>query len=220
VKVITHNTVSVDGAVNGFPLDIALHYEVVGRFAPSVMLVGSRTAKAGIEAFVGEVPQETPEDLLFTVEAGDQRPTWVLIDSRGALLGLLHVLTRGGYASDVAVAVSNSTPTVYRAYLEERGYSTFVSGEQQVDLRDLLECIVDHYKPAVVLTDSGGGLNRALLREGLIDEVSLILAPELAGVRGQSLLSGLEWRRDVSSTFARAGTNNSAMATSGSHTTS
>jgi 2,5-diamino-6-(ribosylamino)-4(3H)-pyrimidinone 5'-phosphate reductase len=198
MKVVTHNTVSVDGAVTGFPLDIGLHYEIVGRFSPSVILVGSRTARTGIEMFVSNVPEETPDDGRHRpVDPEDHRPVWVIVDSGGALQGVLHVLRRGEYASDIVVAVSNSTSVDYRRYLQERGYPTFTCGDHQVDLRALLEAVTGQYQPDIVLTDSGGGLNRALLREGLIDEISLIVAPEVAGAGGQSLFGGLRLASDA-----------------------
>ena len=50
-KVITHNTVSLDGSITGFTPDMGLHYEIAGRYNPGLMLVGSRTARTGIEMF-------------------------------------------------------------------------------------------------------------------------------------------------------------------------
>jgi 2,5-diamino-6-(ribosylamino)-4(3H)-pyrimidinone 5'-phosphate reductase len=43
-KVIVYNSVSVDGAIKDFDVDIALHYEVLGKLGADALLVGSNTA--------------------------------------------------------------------------------------------------------------------------------------------------------------------------------
>jgi 2,5-diamino-6-(ribosylamino)-4(3H)-pyrimidinone 5'-phosphate reductase len=50
-KVVICNSVSVDGSIKDFDVDIALHYEVLGRLGADALLVGSNTAKTGIELF-------------------------------------------------------------------------------------------------------------------------------------------------------------------------
>ena len=61
-KVIAHVTTSVDGAISGFPVDMGLHYGLVGAIAPDIPLVGSLTAKTGTKMFHAEVPPESDGD--------------------------------------------------------------------------------------------------------------------------------------------------------------
>jgi len=55
-----------------------------------------------------------------------------------------------------------------------------------VDLRAALEALSSRYGIRVVRVDSGGTLNGLLLRQGLVDEVSLLICPSLVGGERQS----------------------------------
>jgi len=50
-----------------------------------------------------------------------------------------------------------------------------------VDLREGLERLASDHGAKVIRVDSGGTLNGALLRAGLIDEVSVLMLPQLIG---------------------------------------
>ncbi len=63
-KVVVYNSVSVDGAIKDFDVDIALHYEVAGAIGAQAMLAGSDTAKSGIEIFMKTVPAEQTCDFV------------------------------------------------------------------------------------------------------------------------------------------------------------
>jgi 2,5-diamino-6-(ribosylamino)-4(3H)-pyrimidinone 5'-phosphate reductase len=116
-KVIVYDSVSIDGAIKDFDINIPLHYMVASRFGADVFLVGSVTSKTGIEMFMQTVPKEEPKDFSKPkIEPNDQRPVWAIVDSRGTMQGLMHVNRRSEYAKNVIVLVSNSTPTAYLDY--------------------------------------------------------------------------------------------------------
>ncbi|HSV49751.1 MAG TPA: hypothetical protein VLH35_05495, partial [Candidatus Acidoferrales bacterium] len=100
-KVIVYNTVSLDGAIKDFDVNVALHYEVLNRVGLDALLAGSATAKLGIELFVPSVPPETPNDFQKPQNPDKDAPFWIISDSRGSLQGLLHVHRNSGYAKDV-----------------------------------------------------------------------------------------------------------------------
>jgi len=56
-----------------------------------------------------------------------------------------------------------------------------VTGDDRVDLRAALEELHARYGVRTVRVDSGGVLNGALLRAGLVDEVSILVGPCLVG---------------------------------------
>ena len=51
-KVTVYNSVSVDGAIKDFEVDVQLHYAVAGEIGADALLAGSNTAKTGIELFM------------------------------------------------------------------------------------------------------------------------------------------------------------------------
>ncbi len=191
-KVVVYNSVSVDGAIKDFDVDIALHYEVLGRLGADALLVGSQTAKSGIELFLKEVPPEEESDYQKpSTRAGDGRPIWVIPDSRGILQGLLHVHRKSGYAKDIVVLVSKSTSKQYLDYLAKRHYDYIVAGNDHVDYRVALEELHRRFGIEKVVTDSGGVLVGVLLEQGLVDELQLLVAPELVGKKAENLFRGL-----------------------------
>ncbi len=63
-KVIMHNTVSLDGVVTGFELHMDSHYQMASDYKPDIVLIGSRTIKAGIDTFYKTIPAENYSDLI------------------------------------------------------------------------------------------------------------------------------------------------------------
>lgn len=187
-RVIMHNTVSLDGAINDFEIDIGLHYELAGKIRADAHLVGSETAKTGVETFTEKVPIEEPSD--FTkppIKLGDKRPYWVIPDSKGKLKGILHVYRRSCYCKDLIIIVTNQTPPDYIQYLKDRHYDVITAGIDSVNYRNALETLTARYKIRKVLVDSGGVLNGILLDQGLINEISLLISPVIADKQTQTL---------------------------------
>jgi len=68
--------------------------------------------------------------------------------------------------------------------------------EKKIDFKDLFKILKTKYKVNQITIQSGGTMNSTLLRENLIDRLSLVLAPALIGgkntstlVDGESLIS-------------------------------
>lgn len=192
-KVVLYNSVSVDGAIKDFEVDIALHYQVAGRFGAEVMLVGSDTAKSGIEMFMKAVPPERPIDCEKPViKEDDERGYWAIADSRGKLYGLLHVYRQMGYGKDVIVLVSESTPKAYLEYLKARAFDFIIAGSDHVDYRAALEELNRRYGFETVATDTGGVLAAELLAADLADEVQLLISPEIVGDKAVNLFRAVK----------------------------
>lgn len=62
-KVILHSSVSLDGSLLGFAVDMNTHYQIVGSYKADVHLVGSNTAREGLKMFCPEIPRKRPKTL-------------------------------------------------------------------------------------------------------------------------------------------------------------
>lgn len=76
---------------------------------------------------------------------------------------------------------SKTTPVAYLDQLAELGVETIVTGAERVDYRSALEELRARHGIEVVRVDSGGTLIGVLLRAQLVDEVSVLVHPFLAG---------------------------------------
>ncbi len=179
-KVIIHNSVSLDGSLTSFEPNMALHYQIAGNYKPDAHLIGSNTVKVGVELYEKGVPVEEQRDF-EKPERAKNLPLWVVVDSAGALKGLLHTCRRFEYCRDVVVLVSEETPEDYLVHLRERSYDFHVVGKRRVDLRLALELLSEKYKVKTVLTDTGRILGNLLLEQGLASELSLLVHPVIVG---------------------------------------
>jgi 2,5-diamino-6-(ribosylamino)-4(3H)-pyrimidinone 5'-phosphate reductase len=179
-KIITHNAISLDGSISGFVIDLEKYYAISRNYHPDAMLVGSSTAKSGMEMYSDSIPEERHADFVKPrITAQDKRPYWVIPDSSGLLQGRLHIFRQFEYCKDVIILLSEKSPESYVKYLLERNYDVIISGHEDVELKKALEILANKYDCKVVMTDSGGNLNKALLEDGLVDEISLIINPTL-----------------------------------------
>lgn len=178
-SVTVHNTVSADGRLTGFPVDLGLHYETVATFGHDAVLTGATTLLAAASAqgidLTGdddEPGQPMPHD--------DPRPWLVIVDSRGRLPRLAW-LRRQPYWRDVLVLCSQATSTSHLQRLHRHYVEHLVVGADRVDLPAALHLLAERYGIRTLGVDTGGALNGALMRAGLVDELSLVVAPRLAG---------------------------------------
>jgi 2,5-diamino-6-(ribosylamino)-4(3H)-pyrimidinone 5'-phosphate reductase len=107
-------------------------------------------------------------------------PRLVVVDSRGRIRNW-NILRSQPFWREVTVLCSHATPQDYLDYLNRRGVPFIVAGRDKVDLRAALEELNTRFGVQSVRVDSGGILNGALLRVGLVDEVSLLIDPCLVG---------------------------------------
>ena len=76
-------------------------------------------------------------------------------------------------------------------YLKARHYDYIVAGNDHVDYKAALEELNKRYGIDTVATDTGGVLASLLLEEGLVDEVQLLIAPEIVGKKAVNLFRTL-----------------------------
>jgi 2,5-diamino-6-(ribosylamino)-4(3H)-pyrimidinone 5'-phosphate reductase len=192
-KVVVYNSVSIDTSINGYAFDVGLHYEVAEKLNADAFLVGSETAKAGIKLFNQTIPTETPSDYNKSfLEDNEAKPLWVIADSQGKLNGLLHVLRRSTYCKDVTIIVTTKTPKNYLSYLKERNYGFIKAGKEKINYPTALKKLSKQHQVKTVVTDSGGVLISILFKHGLVDQLSLLIAPVIVGKQSMNLFRTLD----------------------------
>jgi 2,5-diamino-6-(ribosylamino)-4(3H)-pyrimidinone 5'-phosphate reductase len=179
-RVVVHNVVSVDGKVDWFTPDAGLYYEVASNWEVDCILSGSETILEGFKDVEGQANGLPSDSEREESQRASHGPLLVVTDSRGRIRqwGLIR---EQPYWRDALALVSAATPEEYLAYLREEGMEYILTGDDRVDLTAGLEELHSCHGVESVRVDSGGTLNGVLLREGLVDEISLLIDPSLVG---------------------------------------
>ena len=196
-RVICHMLASVDGRIvtGGWPLSAEerRQYELVhASYEPDGWMCGRVT----MEPFAKRMRSEAEiarehsggaprEDFLAP---GPYASFAFAIDSRGRLAWESNDID----GDHVVAIVSERVSDDYLAFLRERGVSYLLAGAREVDLSLALEKIATRFPVRTLMLEGGGRINGGMLRAGLIDEVSVLVAPVADGRVGTPALFDIE----------------------------
>ena len=174
------DSIHPDGADGMFA---ARHAELERRYAPQVVLEGSGTFAADTEGPITGLP--APSGDIATLyhdflPAEANCPWFAVVDGRGRI----RWTSKADAGRRLLVIVSHATPAPYLAHLRSKDIPYLVAGGGPVDLGEALRTMKDKLGVTCVVSEAGGGLNGALLRSGLVDELYLMLLPSLVGGLG------------------------------------
>lgn len=205
-RVICHMAMSLDGriAVGGWPSAVASavrrqYEEVHASYEPDGWICGRVT----MEPFAGGVRPETEvareraggaarEDFRAP---GDFDSFAFAIDPRGRLAWETSDID----GDHVVAILSERVADDYLAFLRQRGISYLLAGKrdpsagsgQAVDLPLAMEKIGSRFGVKTLMLEGGGRINGGMLAAGLIDEVSVLVAPAVDGRVGTPALFDL-----------------------------
>lgn len=166
--VVAHVAVSVEGATVGFAPDLAQFYGLAATWPEDVTLVGADTILAqepALAATPGPGPARTG-------------PSLAVVDSKARVRQWAALRDAGHWTGVLALYAASTPPRPAGSEVPE-----LVTGDDRVDLAAALTALGER-GARVVRVDSGGALIGALLHRGLLDEVSLLVHPVLAGSAG------------------------------------
>jgi riboflavin biosynthesis pyrimidine reductase len=185
--VLCHMVCSVDGRIwgsrwrpkaNVVPnLFEKLHDQMGG----GSWLCGRVTAQ---EFAKGKEPHYPATDQVFPREnwfAQREAKAWgIFLDAHGKA-----VWARKDIGGDpILVILTEAVPDRHLAGLRADGVSYIFAGKSEIDLAAALETLNRELGIERIMLEGGGGANGALLRAGLIDELSLVICPVIDGSTG------------------------------------
>jgi 2,5-diamino-6-(ribosylamino)-4(3H)-pyrimidinone 5'-phosphate reductase len=175
--VILHTGISVDGRIDwGLDSDNP-YYELVPRFQADTDISGSNTI------LTAQIPEDPQKELGLVYDEWIQkpfRPRLAIVDSKGRIKNWEAIKKQPWWSGYMSLC-SEETPQSHLDYLKDLEIDTIITGEQKVNLRRALEALNQRFDTRKVRVDSGGTLNGVFLRDGLVDEVSVLISPALVG---------------------------------------
>lgn len=122
-----------------------------------------------------EAEDSTPvarETLHKAVEADGYQ---ICPDTKGTLLWA------AAQPEPLLILLSENAPEEYLGYLRDRNISYIVAGKERIDMPRAMEILGKEFGVTRLAVLGGGKINGGFLSAGLIDEISILLAPGIDG---------------------------------------
>jgi 2,5-diamino-6-(ribosylamino)-4(3H)-pyrimidinone 5'-phosphate reductase len=184
LKVIMNGAMTVDGKIATASGD--------SKISSNEDLVRVHRLRASVDAIVVGISTILADDPQLTVRlVKGKNPARVIVDSRSRI-PIDSQIMRMASKIDTIVAVTDQAPKEKILKLEEMGAQVLVLSEGKrgesaavphgVNLKELFRRL-EKMRLGRILVEGGGELNWSLLRLGLIDELTVTIAPKIAGGR-------------------------------------
>jgi len=194
--VICHILSSLDGKINGPFMGTGSAAGLAGTYASlrsgmnaDAWLYGTSTTKEFTDHVrpVLEDGSSVPDGDFV---ADDQAELYyVSVDTEGEIGWESGTFAnRGRTPAHVIEVLTDSISASYKAYLRKRGVSYILAGRDSLDCRLAAEKLYRLFHIKKLLICGGGVVNWSFLQAGVIDELSLLLAPVTDGSRGSASL--------------------------------
>jgi 2,5-diamino-6-(ribosylamino)-4(3H)-pyrimidinone 5'-phosphate reductase len=195
-RVICHMLASVDGriVVDRWPItpEGRRQYELVhASYEPDGWICG----RVSMEPFAGAVRPEA--EVAREHAGGAPREDFRAPGEHDSFAFAIDASGRLAWESNdidgdhVVAILSERVSDEYLAFLRGRGVSYLLAGAPEVDLAVAVEKIGARFGVRTLMLEGGGRINGGMLRAGLIDEVSLLVAPVADGRTGTPALFDL-----------------------------
>lgn len=194
--VICHILSSLDGKINGPFMGTeavgALGAEY-GKYRTKVnadaWLYGTTTTKefTGFRKLVLEKAGEVPDGDFVADDRAELY--YISVDVDGEIGWESGTFCNKGRApAHVIEILTASTQAAYKAYLRKTGVSYIIAGEKRLDCETAMKKLHELFHIEKVLICGGGVVNWSFLQAGMVDELSLFLAPVTDGGSGAASL--------------------------------
>jgi riboflavin biosynthesis pyrimidine reductase len=182
--VICHMLSSLDGKINGpfmaeeSTMELSSQYGKIREgMQADAWLFGATTTKEFLAYRKPELKSvaSVPEGDFVAEE--NAKLYYLSVDTEGEIGWKSGTYMTRGHEAHVIEILTESTPDSYKAYLREKGVSYIVAGRDALDCKTAMEKLCRLFGIKKVVICGGGIANWSFLRAGVVDELSLLLAP-------------------------------------------
>lgn len=184
--IICHIVASIDGRIDCSMVDKISgdeYYDTLEQLNCPTQLEGRVTMEhysALKEPFVATDP--TPVGMTSVYKAVDSEGYMVAVDTYGKLRWPASEID----GAPLVCIVSEQVSQEYLEMLKNQGISYICIGQNAIDLPKAMEILHSEFGVKRMAVLGGGHINGSFLAAGLIDEVSLLLAPGIDGRKDQT----------------------------------
>lgn len=102
---------------------------------------------------------------------------YVSIDPKGVLGWQTNSFEYGNVTSFVIEVITGKVSNAYKDFLRRMKISYIIAGDEELDKELMLHKLVTLFKMERIMIGGGGTLNWSFVYHGLVDEISIIMAP-------------------------------------------
>lgn len=155
------------------------YYRIEKKFRADAWLCGRITAEIYASVRNTELPRikETitkSDNVALLNHKGNYA---VIVDTKGRLRWKSNQLL----GDHLVIVITETTPKNYLAYLRDKKISYIIGGKRDIDFSRVFQVLKTKFGIKKMLIEGGGKLNGSILKAGLIDEISLLIAPLVVG---------------------------------------
>lgn len=202
--VICHMCVSIDGKISGSFMDtpqaapaLKAYSELRSFFDCKATLYGTTTMLGGYAEGTAMVNEEaalcnTPYEDFISEGVKEAGQLIIAMDPEGKLAYQSSIIEKKGRAPAVVVEIlTEQASAAYLHYLRQLGVSYLFCGKETIDVVLLLQKLKEKLGVMRLMLAGGGVTNWHFLKAGMIDELSLVVAPVIDGqAHGLSIVEG------------------------------
>ena len=185
--IVCHMMTSLDGKITGPYMKTAAikgpaqEYERTNAsYRPQAWLCGRVTTDENFTFYkkpaLDENPPAVPEGDYVAVQGAEMH--YVSVDASGRIGWESNTLQyEDRPAAHIIEVLTEKASNAYRAFLRRLNISYIVAGKDQLDCRLAAEKLKALFKIETLMLSGGGFINWSFLQAGLVDELSLVIAP-------------------------------------------
>lgn len=187
--IVCHMIMSIDGKTTGefmwweekYPISAA-YAAKIQEYAPKAYIGGRKS----IQAFTQNRPMDLSKYEGIAVERTDfiadaTKDYYVVtIDPSGKINWDSNILPAefGVFGNAYGISIlSNKVSDAYLAFLQDVGISYLICGDEEIDLNLAMEKLYQYFGFEKVLLEGGPTINGYFAKAGLVDELSVVVAP-------------------------------------------
>lgn len=189
---ICHVMASIDGRISGAFMAnpaagpaLRAYERLRGEYGADAVAYGTTTTREFVGARAPKLPSTgvaIPDGDYVSEEAA--APFYVSVDASGKVAWGSNSFTRPGkQPMHVVEVLTAKAPVEYRAYLRQRGISYIIAGSDGLDCREAAEKLHRLFGIRTMLLCGGGVVDWSFLQAGVLDELSVVVAPVAEGTR-------------------------------------
>lgn len=189
--VVCHMLTSLDGKIDGAYMSapecgpaLAKYGEIRGFYGCNATLYGTTTMLGGYSS--GRAPDKLPDSPAYPMEdyaaPSDVQNYIVSVDPAGVLgWESSYIEKKGRPRAHVIEALTGQVDPRYLAYLRQFDISYIFAGDETLDCALLLHKLKTMFGIEKLMVAGGGLINWSFAQAGLLDEVSIVMAPVADG---------------------------------------